>query len=453
MALEAMGLRALARHPGVRRIAIGVAVAAIVVATRWRWDQLTGVQVPHAEWDTQIYRQIADHPLGLDLVVYPKALFVPLVYRAAHNDVAAVVGFQTGLAFVAWTLFTASLVMALRRRWARVLAIGLGIVFVLAPLRVGFTAALLPESIGDSLMALVGAGAIAVLRLGGGARLVAAAATGVLGLAWLVTRDTNVVVAVAATVAAMIVWRGFRHRWAWGISGLVVLVAAGVVWSVGQPHPRLPYQDAWDLRFTPRTAYPMIDNVVMRVLPDAPGEGDELPAGLREFAAPHEQVWRLVQATPALRPLQDWLVDHGASSYARWLVRHPLARVGELFAARWEMLVGTRNQHYMPDGWASRAGVLRRLTMNHALLVALIVAAPLVLWRPRADPLAGLVLCILASGGAGVVASYYGDAAEVSRHCYGAGQQVVLGLFLAVIAWLDRVPRGWPRRAPAASPG
>jgi len=47
--------------------------------------------------------------------------------------------------------------------------------------------------------------------------------------------------------------------------------------------------------------------------------------------------------------------------------------------------------------------------------------------------------------------AYYGDAAEVSRHCYGAGQQTVLGLFLACLAWLDRT--AWFRpRAPTTSP-
>ena len=44
---------------------------------------------------------------------------------------------------------------------------------------------------------------------------------------------------------------------------------------------------------------------------------------------------------------------------------------------------------------------------------------------------------VMTFGGAG----YYGDTLEIARHCYGAGQQVVLGLFLAMIGWLDGVPR------------
>jgi predicted MFS family arabinose efflux permease len=77
-------------------------------------------------------------------------------------------------------------------------------------------------------------------------------------------------------------------------------------------------------------------------------------------------------------------------------------------------------------------------------LLALLLATPWLLRGQRADALSGLALCMIASGLAGVVASYYGDAVELSRHCYGAGQQVVLGMFLALVARLDRV--GHPAR-------
>jgi len=43
----------------------------------------------------------------------------------------------------------------------------------------------------------------------------------------------------------------------------------------------------------------------------------------------------------------------------------------------------------------------------------------------------------------GIFASYFGEAVELRRHCDGAGQQLVIGLFLASIAWLDRAT--WPR--------
>ena len=44
-----------------------------------------------------------------------------------------------------------------------------------------------------------------------------------------------------------------------------------------------------------------------------------------------------------------------------------------------------------------------------------------------------IVLSAIAAAGA----SYFGDAFEVGRHCYGAGQQLLLGVYIAVVAWLD----------------
>ena len=99
----------------------------------------------------------------------------------------------------------------------------------------------------------------------------------------------------------------------------------------------------------------------------------------------------------------------------------------------------------MPKHWISHGSVLRQLTQKHAFLLVLVIAAPALLWRPRAAPLRGLALCLLASGLFGVAAAYYGDAAEVSRHCYGPGQQVVLALFVALLAWVDRVTLQWVR--------
>jgi hypothetical protein len=131
-------------------------------------------------------------------------------------------------------------------------------------------------------------------------------------------------------------------------------------------------------------------------------------------------------------------------------MRHPIDRTIELVKARWITLspgLGT----YMPGGWIRRASVVRTLTLNRTVLLLLVLASPWLLRRPRADAMCGLALCIVVSGTVGVAAAYYGDAAEVARHCYGAGQQVVLGLFLALIAWADRVT--WPRPRGARNAG
>jgi drug/metabolite transporter (DMT)-like permease len=93
----------------------------------------------------------------------------------------------------------------------------------------------------------------------------------------------------------------------------------------------------------------------------------------------------------------------------------------------------------MAAGWDPGTGSLRALTANRWLLMVLLLAGPWLLWRPRADPRRGAALCVVVSGVVGIVASYYGDATELRRHCYGPGQQVLLGLVIGALVAIDRV--------------
>jgi len=297
-------------------------------------------------------------------------------------------------------------------------------------------------------MALSIAGLLAVVRLTGRPRIAAAVATGVLGLAWLYARDVNLVIALTATGLAMVVWRGWTSRTAWLIAASVVVASGVGLWSTSVAHAPLPYQQGWDLRFTPRGAYPLITNIVDRVARS--DDAADVPAGIRPYAGAMQLVW----GGPDARPLHDWIIAHGTATYARWLVRHPFARIRELVADRWHIL-GSPLSKTMPGHWVYPAMSPRRLTSNHWIVTLLLLASPLLLRRPRADPLCGLMLCIVVSGGVGAVAAYYGDATELTRHCYGAGQQLVTGLFVALLAWLDRVGRARPgvaRGSRAATP-
>jgi hypothetical protein len=429
--------RTVVRGVTVRHLALGAAIALIAVAARWRWDGLVSGQTPYIDADTKVFLQIAERPLEPALVFDAKPLIVPLVYRAAGHAPLAIARVQAELAFASWALLTAVLALVVRSRRARAAAIAVGLAFLLAPVRVGYTGSLLPESIDDSAMALVLAGALGVLRLRGRPRIAAAIATGLAASAWLLTRDTNAFIVPAAAAAAILVWRGWRSRTAWALSALVAIACALVLWTTTVGREPLPCEQGWYPRFTPRAAYPMVHNVLWRVYPD---ERDALPAGLAPFAVRRsERIEQLVRADPEARPLQDWLIDHGSAVYMRWLVRHPVDRVRELIASRWTLIV-PHVQAYMPGGWEPGAG-LRALTANHWLLLLLVIAGPWLLWRPRTDPLRGVALCVVISGVAGVAASYYGDATEIPRHCYGAGQQVVLGLFVALVAAIDH-----PRR-------
>ena len=430
--------RRVIRDVTVRQIALGIALVAVVLATRLRWEQLVSAQMPFTESDTKVFQQIAERPLGLVLAFDAKPLVVPLVYRAAGSAPLVITRFQSELEFASWAILTVVLAASVRRRWARAAAIGVGVAFVLAPVRVGFTGSLMPESINDSAMALATACALAVLRLRGRPRIAAAIATGLAGAAWMLSRDTSAFTAVAAAAVAMVVWRGWQSRTAWALSALIALACGLVLWTTTLGHEPLPFEQGWYARFTPRGAHPLVHNVMWRVYPD---ERDELPAGLAPYTAYRSDVIdRFARGGPELRPLQDWVLDHGTGVYLRWLVRHPIDRVRELIGACW-LVFAPRMDGYMAVGWERGANTLRAVTANHWVLLVLLLAGPWLLWRPRADPLRGVALCMVASGIVGAVASFYGDATEMRRHCYGAGQQVLLGLAVGAVVAIDRVRR------------
>lgn len=425
----------------IRIVAIGAAIITVGVVV-WQWIAIASTwTAPYVDYDTQIFQQIADQPVGFELLVQAKPLFVPLIHRLAGNDPSTVVTVQAVMSVVAWTVFAISLVLATRRLWVRVVAVMVCVSFVLAPVRMGFTSSLLSESIDDSMLVLVLACAIHLLRVTTvRARRIVVGISLVVGVLWLVTRDTNVPVAIVAAVSAILVWGRHRDKRAWLVVAGVVAAAGFASWTATRPHALLAYQDNWYERFSPRTLYPVVDNVTMRVFPDDP---DALPAevttGLEAFTFNGRLfIDGILRGGHEHREMQDWLVDHGLSTYASWWLRHPFTRLGEIVDNRWTILASTHSK-YMPAGWTLHSGFLRHLTLKHEILLALLFASPLLLWRPSAHLLRSLALCMVTSGLAGVVVAYYGDAAEVPRHCYGPGQQVVLALFIALIAWLDVV--------------
>ena len=182
---------------------------------------------------------------------------------------------------------------------------------------------------------------------------------------------------------------------------------------------------------------------MLRVAPETP---EAVPKALLSF----DDASVVVAAGPDVRPLLDDLARHGTTIYARWLLRHPVERVAAVVRDRWRLLLGNLAR-IMPGHWAPRTEwSFRTLTANHRVLWLVLLAGPCLLWRPRRDPLRGVALCIVLSAIAGIFAGYYGDAVELTRHCYGACQQLILGLYLACLIRVDgsckHVPRALVQR-------
>jgi hypothetical protein len=422
-----------------RIIAIAIGFVAFASLARCTFDRLASDQQPRLFRDSADLFEIAKQPVAAEHLFQKKPFAIPLAYRVLDADPDRIASFQQELAVVAWCLFGLAACFVVRRTRARVAVGVVTLAFLFAPFRVGFSGAVLSESINDSLFALVCAAVcllvVAVREPSSRARAIACAAVlAVLATLWLLARDTNAVTALAAILVAGIAWKLHRRRepWAIGLATFGAVAAVFTIWSSGvEPSPEVP------ARNTPC----MINIVAQRIVHDAEAraffEERGLPLAAEIASKPREAADPELNLDPRFAPARAWIAEEGRGVYARWLLRHPFARTYELVGENTWSVLRPKVRHYMPNGW--HASFVRGVaTTNQILLIVLLLAAiPLVRFA-WAHPLARFSVVLLASGVFGAAASYYGDTIEIGRHCYAAGQQIVLGLFLAVIAFLDR---------------
>lgn len=431
------------------------AIAAGVVAILATWiaviHETTETVRPFS--DSLVYLQIARQPFRIAHMIFPKPVMVPVVYRALGADLARIGDFQMGFALVAWSVLGASLIAYLRGRWVRVLAGVLVAAFVLAPFRVGFMTVALSESIDDSLLALVLAGVIALANpTFARARTALCWTTALVVVAWILTRDTNAITALVALAVAVSIWR--LQRWAIPLMVLPAIAAVVALWTTGQ-RPPLPtgideYAD-WPAEMTARRTYALSSAIVARI-----GDDDGARTFFADRGMPQTDQIATLQHSPATRlsggedprwccdptfaPARAWIEAHGSASYLAWIGRHLPSRIGEYASAGGELLAPATLTMYMPVHWKKprgALGLLRSVTGHWLFALLVVVAAPWTLWRARARPLALVAIVCIASALVGGFFAYYGDARELSRHMYGAGQQVLLGLVLALLARLS----------------
>ncbi len=444
-----------------RLIAIAIWFVVLASLGRCGLHHEARTQTPKEFPDSYVYFEIAEQPTRLEHLFYPKPFVVPFVYRALDRDGERIESFQQCTAIGAWCLLGLVGALCVRRRRARLAVSTIALAFLFAPYRVGWTSVALSESINDSLMALVIAAAIGLATVAtrcpnGRARSLAcwglAGLVAVSSAAWMLARDTNAITALVAAVLAAAIWRLDRRvrseRWAVALTAWTIAVAGFTVWSAGVT-PRapmgIPWTAAWQPEILARGTPSAINDVSQRVLTTPDGREFFVERGLPQAdelakAGARGAGDAALMLDPELSPARIWVAEH-KGVYAEWLVAHPLARANELVAHLWDVLSPTDLARYMPGGWRT-GGVLgrssRELTAGESVLIALLVVSPLLLRRAWRHPCALVAAVLVASGAIGAAAAYYGDTIEMSRHCYGSGQQIVLGLFVALVAWLDR---------------
>lgn len=434
------------------RRGVAPALAAAVVGALFL--VLAARQSPREFYDSSAFFEAAQKPWSIDQFFYPKPIFTSLVYRVLDGDRSAIVWAQAGFALVAWACLGVALLAWLRRPAARAAAVAVVALFLLEPFRIGYADALLSESFNDSLLALCLAAAIGLLAArakiaGEPRRARATVALGValvvLGGLWMLARDTNAVVALAAIALAGGLWARPLWRGRWGLAGLAAAAAIAVFvlrsTSVIPAQTQFSVQMWFPADFTARGTYAKMNVVYDRIIPDRAARAFFEERGLPMA----EELARLpdrphIIYDPRLAPARRWIAGESQGVYLRWLLSDPLARIGEQIEHAWTLLGIVDQYGYMPRGWIGRSEAVRwglGVMTSRPLLLLLIALCPFALWIARRHEGSRLAVVLIASGWIGSAAAFYADTAEPGRHCYGSGQQVIFGLCLASLIWLE----------------
>ena len=267
-------------------------------------------------YDSQAYLEIAARPLGTDRPWDYKPLVVPVIDGAAGGDPRAIQIVQVIVALVAWSLFALALAAALRRIWVRALAVIVACAFLLAAPRIGWTAAVLSESIDDSLLALVIAGALALVALRESKREVARARD-------IRDRDRRGRPPRGSSRAIPTrsprssrsrsprsrgrprkTWRVRRHV---ALAAVAVIGAGVALWSTRVAPEPLPFQRGWWApALTARATYPVADNILGTRAARRSGVARRARRAGRRDLARLKDADVLVGTVPDRVPAQDW---------------------------------------------------------------------------------------------------------------------------------------------------
>ncbi len=437
---------------GRARVVAGVVLFAIAMLLAHHvLDQLTRKQAPGMWHDSLTFDDIAAQPPALAHLFYPKPFMAPFIERLV-GEPAAIARFQIGLDFAAWAALAVALALALRTWRARAIGVVACGAFVLAPVRVGFMTIIASEPIDDALRTLAIALAVALVAAAHRRvpRNALAVAFVVVAAAWMFTRDTNAIVALAGIALCARRLRG--TRWAIAAAAAIGIAALVSIWS-SQVVPRQPlgirHTDGWAPESTTRGSFALVDDFMIRVMPDpaarkrAIADGMPWSPELDRFVAMGADGEFLSDVRYA--PTRAWIFAHGTTTYLGWLARHPIARLDEVVASSAAILAPVDMGAYsMRAGWRGNnyGGAImktfRTFTESSAVVLALVICVPLAWRRVRAHPLAPAIAVLAWSAVIGIFAAYYGDAMEMVRHAWGASQQLIVALVLAIVVRADR---------------
>jgi hypothetical protein len=345
---------------------------------------------------------------------------------------------------LAWGTLAWSLCVALRARGLGLVAAALVLALAQSPRIASWNDCVLSESLSLSCYALTVAAALAFVRRP--ARWAGPLALGVLALA--LARDSNAFLVLGLVPALIgfalwLRWAARRPAWpAWLVAGCAV--AAFVLGNASSNHGK-------------RWAYPLVNVVVWRVLPDAElreaFEARGMPQ-LRGLRANRQR--KAFDRDASLAPFYSWLEQDGKHAYVGALLSKPLYLLGRPLREL-DVLIGSELADYAPRRTEPRESSLVDALWRasawwwQGLVAAVLSVAVLSVPALRRAPVAWLGAIGLWLVYPHALVAWHGDAMEVARHGLQAAVQLQLAFLLLLIAAADVAAlklRDWRRSAP-----
>jgi len=312
---------------------------------------------PHRAPDTQTYEGCGAKALwNPELYACLRGFTLPLYYKLVAGDELRIVG-QLIISIAAWSYLAIVVARAITHRVVRLLAFAAILLFSCSFTITTWDGVLLSESLGLSLAAVVVGAWIAFLRNESATHLTTLVVASVL---WAFDRDANAFL-LLLTVPFIAIWltRPGRKRVRWIALAATAAIFAAVSVSADSPKASfkrwpIPLTNVIRLRVLPdREALHHFEDAGMPTLPRLEGVTDSWNRGDDWFQNPNPVDWQrwahMVGGARVIgvngyysihwperrgsrsKPFQDWLLESGRGTYARFLAAHPL----EALASAW----------------------------------------------------------------------------------------------------------------------
>ena len=409
-----------------------------------------GIEEVRRFGDTGDYTQKADWPLWswgqhtgplrgiMTWWLQGRSPTVPLFYKMAGNVPRNIVILQLSFSILSWGLLAVVVSRAIQFSWLKPFAFLIILLFSLSDHIIMWDGALLSDSISLSLLALFIASWLWLLENWHWRRAALMLAVAFL---WVFSRDTNAWIILMLAALLLLIGRFSRSRRCLLIASVFVVFFLANEVSQSYSH---------------RWVEPFYNIILQRILPNAEWTASFARLGMpvtpalmqRSGQLAWSQNWSLY-SDPAFREFRDWAYHRGKSSYARFLLEHPvmttlepLRNIEALIAPK---LTAKASYYWSNSFFPILTGFIAELIYFQKFALLWVHAAGLLfgvvfafaLRQQEPKWFIPLTLIMLAYPHLAIV--WHGDSNDIGRHALQAGVHFRIGLWILILFACDRM--------------